>query len=69
MKNDISYATIIRPLSKDEGGGYLAEFPDFPGCYSDGETPELALKEATGALFSWIETSKEFGDPFQNETE
>ena len=22
----------IRPLSAEEGGGYLIEFPDYPGC-------------------------------------
>lgn len=45
-----------------DGGGYLAEFPDVPGCYGDGETPEIALQETERALHSWIETAKEFGD-------
>ena len=26
------YAVTVRKLSKAEGGGYLAEFPDLPGC-------------------------------------
>ncbi len=63
MKNELPYATIIRPLMEEEGGGYLAEFPDLPGCYGDGETPEQALREAESAMLSWIKTSEEFGDP------
>jgi antitoxin HicB len=26
----------IRPLSDGEGGGYLVEFPDYPGSIADG---------------------------------
>lgn len=63
MSKVLEYAAIIRPLSQEEGGGYLAEFPDLPGCYGDGETPEEALKEAEEALASWIQTAHEFGDP------
>ena len=25
-------------LTKEEGGGFLAEYPEIPGCMSDGET-------------------------------
>ena len=59
MNKVLGYETIIRPLSAEEGGGYLAEFPDLPGCYADGETPEEALKEAEDALVSWIKTAQE----------
>lgn len=34
------YQFTVRPLSKDEGGGYLVEYPDLPGCMSGGETVE-----------------------------
>jgi antitoxin HicB len=51
----------IRPLSEEEGGGYLVEFPDFPGCVADGETPERAVKEGRDALTSYILTLKELG--------
>ena len=49
----------IRPLSEEEGGGYLIEFPDFPGCVSDGETPEMAMREGKDALASYIATMAE----------
>lgn len=61
--NKLQYPTIIRPLSIDDGGGYLVEFPDLPGCIADGETPEEALKYAQDALVSWLKTAAEFGDP------
>ena len=60
--NKFNYPITIRPLTKDEGGGYLVEFPDLPGCMADGESIEQALVEAESALRSWIETAKEFGD-------
>jgi predicted RNase H-like HicB family nuclease len=30
------YRLTLRPLSAEEGGGWLAEVPDLPGCMSDG---------------------------------
>lgn len=51
----------IKPLSTEDGGGYLIEFPDFPGCIADGETPEEAIREGRDALRSYKETLKELG--------
>ena len=60
--NKYSYAITIRPLSEKEGGGYLAEVPDLPGCMADGETIDEAVHEIESAMTSWIKTAKEFGD-------
>lgn len=57
------YPFTLRPLSEEEGGGYLIEYPDIPGCMSDGETPEEAIKNGHDALKASILTLKEFGDP------
>jgi antitoxin HicB len=46
----------------EEGGGYLVEFPDIPGCMADGETIEEALHGAEDALTSWVLTAQEHGD-------
>ncbi len=62
MNRKLKYPVTIRPLTKEEGGGYLVEFPDLPGCIADGETIDEALKEAESAMKSWIETAKSFGD-------
>lgn len=40
----------INPLSKDDGGGFLISFPDYPGCIADGETVGEAIQEGKDAL-------------------
>lgn len=59
----LKYKITVRPLPVEEGGGYLAEFPDLTGCMADGKTIEEALHEAEDALEAWLATAKEFGDP------
>jgi len=44
------YQFTVRPLSADEGGGYLVEYPDVPLCQSDGETVEEAVTNGRNAL-------------------
>ena len=61
-KSTIEYPFEIRPLSKDEGGGYSVSFPDIPGCWSDGSTPEEAIENGRDALQSWLVVAQEFGD-------
>ena len=63
MDEQLEYPFEIRPLSEEEGGGYLISFPDLPGCVSDGETIEEAIKNGIDAKNLWIETSQEFNDP------
>ena len=46
----------MRPLGQEEGGGYLIEFPEYPGCVADGETPEEAMVEGADALESYRNT-------------
>jgi antitoxin HicB len=57
------YRFTVRPLSDDEGGGYLVEFPDLPGCMSDGETIEEAVASGQDAKASWIAAMTEAGHP------
>jgi len=61
-KIDIEYPFEVRPLSKDEGGGYSISFPDLPGCLSDGATPEEAIANGRDALRAWLSVAQEFGD-------
>jgi len=56
------YPFQVRPLTEEEGGGYLIEFPDLPGCISDGETSEEAIMNGHDALKCCLLTMREFGD-------
>ena len=55
------YRFTVRPLSKDEGGGYLVQYPDLPGCMSDGETIEEAITNGREALRDCVEVFEESG--------
>lgn len=59
--NDALPRFEMRPLSEEEGGGYLIEFPDYPGCIADGETPEQAMAEGVDALQSYLATLDDLG--------
>lgn len=62
MTNQITeYPMKIRPLSEDDGGGYCIEYPDLPGCMSDGDTIEEAIENGKDAVQAWIETATEMG--------
>lgn len=50
MRNIDDYPFEIRPLTKEEGGGFLISYPDFSDCISDGETPEEAIANGRDAL-------------------
>ena len=60
-RNLDQYQFTVRPLSKEEGGGYLVEYPDIPGCMSDGETVEEAIANGREALRDCIDVFKESG--------
>jgi antitoxin HicB len=57
----IAYPFEMKPLSDEKGGGWLIIFPDLPGCMSDGETPEEAIKNGQDALECWIQACTEAG--------
>ena len=48
------YPFEIRPLTADEGGGFLISYPDFSDCISDGDSVEEALKNGPDALKATI---------------
>lgn len=54
MGKRIDYPFEIRPLSAEEGGGFLISYPDFSDCVSDGETVEEALVNGSEALQSTV---------------
>lgn len=52
------YPFEVRPLSSEEGGGYLVSFPDFAECISDGETVDDAMENGRDALKATIAALK-----------
>ena len=63
MSKLADYPFEIRPLSAEEGGGFLISFPDFAECISDGETVEEALKNGRQALKATMAALKAKGHP------
>lgn len=61
------YARILIPCD----GSYSAEILEFPGCFAQGETPEIAMKNIEESAETWIELMLEQGseipEPFANQ--
>ncbi|HEX8579350.1 MAG TPA: type II toxin-antitoxin system HicB family antitoxin [Allosphingosinicella sp.] len=55
------YEVVISHLSEEDGGGYLATVPELPGCISDGETQEEAIRSVRDAITAWIATAEDLG--------
>lgn len=63
MIPDVPYRFTVRPLPAEDGGGYLIEFPDLPGCMSDGNTIDEAIANGIDAMRGWIEAIRAEGHP------
>lgn len=48
----------------NEGGAYWAEFPDLPGCFTDGDTVEEVLSMAKEAMEGYLFSMKDHGEAF-----
>jgi antitoxin HicB len=59
--SETEYRFTLRPMTAEEGGGYLIEFPDLPGCMSDGETVEEAISNGAEAKRDWIAAMRQAG--------
>lgn len=59
----LSYKIELTPLSKDDGGGYLATIPLLKGCASDGRTPDEAIRNLREAQKAWFFSSLKHDDP------
>lgn len=61
MMDALIYPVMITPLMAEDGGGFAATVPALPGCRSDGETPEEALRNVREAIDAWIAMACELG--------
>jgi predicted RNase H-like HicB family nuclease len=55
------YPYELAPLPEAEGGGYVARFPDIPGCLGVGDTEKEAIADAQKALFACLDALKAVG--------
>lgn len=53
----IDYPTVLRKNNEEDGGGWIAEIIELPGCMSDGSTPDEAVNNLEEAKRCWIEVA------------
>ncbi len=50
-------------LHEGEDGGWVVQCPSLPGCVSEGETREEALRNIREAIELYIDVLRDHGDP------
>lgn len=55
------YPAIFKPFT-DKSGGYVVEFPDLPGCVTEGKNLEQAIEMGIDAASGWILGELEDGE-------
>jgi predicted RNase H-like HicB family nuclease len=59
----LPYKIELTPLSKADGGGYLAVVPLLKGCQSDGGTPDEAIQNLRESQRAWFASALKHNDP------
>lgn len=54
-------------LQREDDGGYVASVPALPGCVSQGDSREEALKNIEEAIEVYLEDVKAAGEPIPAE--
>ncbi len=55
------YPAVFKPFS-DKSGGYVVEFPDLPGCVTEGRNLAQAIEMGVDAASGWILGELEDGE-------
>ena len=50
-------------IEQDEDGKFVASCPTLPGCWSQGETRDEAMRNITDAMKGYLESLRKHGDP------
>ncbi len=58
--------TVVLEQEPDEG--FVASVPALPGCVSQGDTREQALRNIREAIELYLEDCRESGDPIPSES-
>jgi antitoxin HicB len=60
---DLKYPILIKILSDEDGGGYLAYALDLHGCLGDGNSPEEAIANLKDAILEWVDEARRLNRP------
>jgi predicted RNase H-like HicB family nuclease len=60
---------FIAILEKNEDGGYTVTVPSLPGCISEGDTFDKALKNIKEAIILYLEVMKKDKEKIKDEEE
>jgi antitoxin HicB len=66
MKEEVKRILALpyaRELVRNEDGTWHARVVEFPGCMTEGDTPESALTNLEDAIAGWVEIHLGDGDP------
>jgi antitoxin HicB len=59
----LPYTFVVSKDTEEDGEEYFyAQVSELPGCVSDGQSPEQALKNIKDTMYDWIETALINGD-------
>jgi predicted RNase H-like HicB family nuclease len=58
------FKVVLEP--DEEAGGFVVSCPSLPGCYSQGDTVEEALKNIEEAILLCLEDLREQNQPIPN---
>jgi predicted RNase H-like HicB family nuclease len=53
--------TYFMLVHRGDKNGFWCEFPDLPGCFSDGDNLDVLVKNAADAMESWMDATIEDG--------
>jgi predicted RNase H-like HicB family nuclease len=67
LKKKIYQFTAV--FEKNEDGGYTVTVPSLPGCISEGDTFDEALKNIKEAITLYLEVMKKDGEKIKEEEE
>lgn len=60
---------VFRAEVEDENGRWVAQVPSLPGCATEGDTKEEALKALQDAAQACLEVMNEHGDPLSEKAQ
>jgi antitoxin HicB len=51
-------------VEQDEDGKFVTSCPTLPGCWSEGDTRDEAVRNMSDAIEGYLESLRKHGDPF-----